>query len=199
VCGPCRVTPTLMSTRHPLIIPDYSGQPWRVAEARPTVHGWTLYLGRPVGADGGTPRQGATAIPTPEMRDHLAATVQRPSETDLPLSPPAVRRLRRMLALTWRAHRRRWWEEREGDLLALTEDGFAAKHGVSQSAVSLELHKRDRRRRSQRRLDDPGFAELLQLEISHAELARILDVSRPTAARWRAKLASAALVVRPGG
>jgi hypothetical protein len=188
-----------MSTRHPSIIRDYSGHPWRVTEARPTVHGWTIYLGRPLREDGTCIRQGATAIPTPELRDQLAATVQRPTETDLPLSPPAVRRLRRMLGLTWRAHRRQWWEEREGELLALTEDGFAAKHGVSQSAVSLELQKCDRRRRSQRRLDDPGFAELLQLEISHAELARILDVSRPTARRWREKLASATPALCPGG
>jgi hypothetical protein len=185
VSGPCRVTPTLMSTRHPSIIPDYSGQPWRVAEARPTVHGWALYLGRPVREDGTCVRQGATAIPTPELRDHLAATVPRPSETDLPLSPPAVRRLSHMLGLTWRAHRRQWWEEREGDLERMTEDRFARRHGVSQSGVSRQLKKQGRLRRHLQALDDVGLRQLLALKIPHTELARILDVAPSTVARWR--------------
>jgi hypothetical protein len=181
----------------PSIISDCFGRPWRVAETLPTVHGWTLYRGRPVREDGSCVRQGATVIPTPELRDHLAATVETPYEVDLPISRPVVSRLRHALGLAWRAQRRQWWEERAADLEELTEDKFAARHGVAQSAVSVELKKRDRRRRSQRRLDDPGFAELLQLEISHAELARILRVSNPTAARWRAKLASATPALRP--
>jgi hypothetical protein len=175
---------------HPPILTDCFGNRWRVAEARPTAHGWLLHLGRPILVDGSTARQGATAIPTPELRDHLAATVERPSETDLPLSPPAVRRLRRMLGLMWRTYRRQWWQEREAELAVMTEERFAAKHGIAQSTVSMKLRTRGQLRRPLRRLDDPGLAELLHLDISHAELARILEVSPPTVARWRAKLAA---------
>jgi hypothetical protein len=131
-------------------------------------------------------------VPTAELREHLAATIDTPYDVDLPVSRPVVSRLRRALGLSWRPHRRQWWEAREGDLEALTEDEFAAKHGVAQSAVSHKLRQRGRLRRFRRRLDDEGLRQLLALPISHAELAGILEVDRKTVARWRAVVAAEA-------
>jgi hypothetical protein len=180
------------------IISDCLDRRWRISEAIPTRHGWPVFLGRPLREDGTCFRQRATTILTPELRDHLSATVAIPSAVDLPLSPPTVNRLRRMLGLTWREHRRQWWEEREEDLHTLTEDEFAAKHGVTQSAVSRELKKRRRLRRPARRLDDAGLRQLLSLPIPHAELAGILEVRRSTVARWRTKVATLSHAQPPG-
>jgi hypothetical protein len=173
---------------NPPIIFDCFGNRWLIVEALPTARDWVLYRGRPLRPDGTCCRQGATVIPTSELRDHLAATVDRPYKVDLPISRPVVSRLRRMLGLTWHEHRRQWWQERERDLDSMTEEEFAAKHGLVQSAVSHELKRRGRLRRPPRCLDDEGLRQLLALPISNAELAGILEVSRTTVARWRSKM-----------
>jgi hypothetical protein len=197
----CRPTPVSHRTHmdHPSVVSDCFGTRWRVAQALPTVHGWPLYRGRPLREDGTTARQGPAVVPTAELREHLAVTIDTPYDVDLPVSRPVVSRLRRALGLSWRPHRRQWWEAREGDLEALTEEEFAAKHGVAQSAVSHKLRKSGRLRRPRKCLDDVGLRQLLSLPISHNELAGILDVSRTTVARWRSVVAAQAQAGNLGG
>lgn len=116
---------------------DAFGDPWRVEEVRPTAHGWPVYLGRPILPGGGHPRQGRAVVPTAELRDHLARTVEHPYAVNLPVARAVVKRLRNLLGLTWRDHRREWWEERAEELAELVGTEFARRHGVSEAAVSV--------------------------------------------------------------
>jgi hypothetical protein len=143
------------------IISDCFGKPWLVDEVRPTAHGWCLYLGRPLSPEGISERRGSTAIATPKLRDHLAATMETPYDVDLPLSGPAIARLRKLLGLTWREYRRQWWEERTRDLDRMTEEEFGRKHGVAQSAVSWKLKRIGKPRRPRGRWNDEEVVMLL--------------------------------------
>lgn len=172
----------------PNVIADCTGVRWRIEETRPTSHGWLLFLSRPLQPNGGAARQGKTVVLTRELCDHLAATIDRPYDVDLPLCRPAIARLRRIVGLQWREHRQRWWEERDGDLHAMTENAFVAKHGRSQSAVSWVLKKRRelrRPRRWQHAKNHPPTLRLLASCRNHSETARQLGVAASTVRRWR--------------
>lgn len=170
----------------PITVLDCLGNSWRVEEARPTAHGWPLYLGRPILADGTSPRQGKTVIPTPELREHLTATIEHPYALDLPLCVPAIARLRKELGLQWHPHRRQWWADREAELQAMSQEAFGAKYGLTQSGVSQELRKRGVLRRPRRWREE--YRPILGAPLTTAEIARRLGVAYSTARHWRSWL-----------
>lgn len=111
-------------------IDDISGDPWLVAEYRPTAHGFDLALGWPAVASGsGNPR----VITTAALAEYLHS-VERPRDIDLPISRTTIKRLRADLSLwfDWDA----WWGARADDLQSMTLEAFATKHNCSTGAAS---------------------------------------------------------------
>lgn len=120
---------------------DVFDDAWDVREERQTPHGWPVLLGWPNGIERGKGRAGGPrVIITAELAAYLNAQVT-PSKMNLPIGKTAIKRICRVLGVSWRDARSAWWDEREGDLLRLTIDQFASLHGVSVGAVS-EQHTR---------------------------------------------------------
>ena len=171
---------------HDDTILDVWGDAWYVEEARRTPHGLPVLLGRPRLSGGGRPRQGNTSIPTAEHVGHLRAHRERPYDVDLPVSRGVVKRLRRLLGLSWRDDRAAWWEAHADELADLTLAKFARRHGVSEAAASLA-----HRRLFGRRLRPAGWwregeaAYLLRSDLPRAYVAHRLGVSVGTVGRLR--------------
>lgn len=106
-----------------------------VRERRSTVHGFDLLIGWPEG-ERGPGYGGPKVILTPELAEHLERYRHEPAALNLPLGAGAVKRLRSLAGYHWRHDRELWWEERLSDLLDLTIEDFADRHGVSMGAAS---------------------------------------------------------------
>jgi len=116
---------------------DAFGDLWDVREERPTPHGFAVLLGWPQGVPRGRGGRGVSTILTQELAAYLETYRHEPGAINLPVSRNAIKRLRAILGHHWRNDRREWWEERFTDLIELTLDEFAAKHGVSASSASI--------------------------------------------------------------
>jgi hypothetical protein len=106
-----------------------------VREKRSTVHGFDLLIGWPVGQRG-PGYGGPKVILTPELAAHLERFRHEPSALNLPIGAGAVKRIRALLGHHWMHDRAIWWEERLPEMLDMTIEDFAAKHGVCMGAVS---------------------------------------------------------------
>lgn len=107
---------------------DVWGAPWAVHERRPTRHGWMIEMGYPAHEH---ERQGIAIIVTQSLAEYIIAT--RPRDVDLPIGGTAIKRIRRYLGVRWDWDA--WWGDRSHDLLSMTLDAFAAKHGCSIGAA----------------------------------------------------------------
>ncbi|MBU0602723.1 MAG: hypothetical protein KKD25_10035 [Gammaproteobacteria bacterium] len=111
---------------------DWSGVEWDVRERRPSRHGFDVMIGWPHGEPRGQGGRGVAVILTVELARYLIDT--RPREIDLPIGLTAAKRLRRVLGVSWSWDD--WWQARSGDLLSMTLEAFAARHGCSTGAAS---------------------------------------------------------------
>ncbi len=89
-------------------------------------------IGWPHGEPRGQGGRGVAVILTVELARYLIDT--RPREIDLPIGLTAAKRLRRVLGVSWSWDD--WWQARSGDLLSMTLEAFAARHGCSTGAAS---------------------------------------------------------------
>lgn len=114
------------------LISDRNGIDWLVAEARPTEHGFSIYLGWPQEEEG---QRGVTIILTNDLAEYLCAT--RARDVRLPIGRTVMIRLRKVLGQDWWRDRDAWWAARADDLATLTLEQFAARHGGSPAAAWL--------------------------------------------------------------
>ena len=134
---PDLITPCLYQVR------DHNGHLWNVGEERPTEHGWELLLGWPAldtkgrGESGG----GRRVIITKELVVYLESTRMTPGKAQLPICEDTLRTLRRKLGMSYRADRKKWWEEVECELCSPSPQ-FAAVHSVSTTTVMKQRRKR---------------------------------------------------------
>ena len=54
-----------------------------------------------------------------------------------PIGVQSHKRIRLLLGHNWKGDRRSWWEDHADELETMSNNQFAAKHGVSSSAVDL--------------------------------------------------------------
>lgn len=130
--------------RHAKIIgavTDAWGDAHDVREARPTLHGFDVLLGWPVGIPRGRGGSGGPkVIVTAVLAGHMEAHRLAPGAMGLPIGATAIKRLRRLLGHHGQIDRAAWWEERADDLGILTIEAFAARHSVSAGAVVNARH-----------------------------------------------------------
>lgn len=120
---------------------DAYGDEWDLREWIPTDHGFSLACGWPKGLPRGPGGVGAArVILTKELIDHMESVRydMRPLQAaKLPLGFSRIKRIRLLLGHNWKGDRRSWWEEHADELETMSNNQFAAKHGVSSSAVDL--------------------------------------------------------------
>lgn len=111
---------------------DWLGRGWDVRERRPTAHGFDVLIGWPQDEARGRGTRGVAVVPTPQLAAYLSETRQR--DIDLPIGITAAKRLRREIGVSWSWDA--WWAARRADLLSMTLEAFAARHGCSIGAAS---------------------------------------------------------------
>ena len=165
-----------------------------MVEARPTVHGFDVLLGRPAGHtanSGGSARirGGPRVIVTPELHRYLETRRYPVRGVHLPVGRNAVKRLRHLLGLNWLADHAAWWEARSDDLADLTLEAFADRHGVSPTvAVTARLAIFGPRRRPAGWWRAPDVAARLLADpvtATRAEVAADLGISVGAVGRLR--------------
>ena len=72
-------------------------------------------------------------IMTAALAEYLQS-VERPRDVDLPISPEAIKRLRKQLSIQFDWDK--WWGVRADDLASMTLREFARKHRCSEVAAS---------------------------------------------------------------
>lgn len=111
---------------------DWTGRGWLVRERRPTGHGFDVLIGWPDDEPRGAGTRGVAVILTADLAHYLTTTRQR--DIQLPIGLTAAKRLRRELGVVWSWDA--WWDARRADLLSMTLEAFAVKHGCSVGAAS---------------------------------------------------------------
>ncbi len=159
---------------------------WSVDDARPTDHGFAIYLGRPVSMSG---PGGAAVIITRDLAEYLERHRRAPDLIDLPISATTVHRLRRALGHNWYEDGERWWLQRWDDLSTLTTADFAVRHGVKPAAVTYaRLALLGPRQRPARWWADPATADLILSPQPRLYVAQMLDICASSVGRLRTQL-----------
>ena len=122
---------TSLSRRELPVIQDVWGEPWHVAERRPTPYGFAIYMGWAASPKVQYRGGKAGVIVTSPFAKHVRSTAKRPHELPLPIGDNALRRVRKLLGVDhrlWIDTRLNWWLDRIEDLGTLSAARFVAKH-----------------------------------------------------------------------
>lgn len=119
------------------VVTDVEGKIWDVREIRDTDHkdaddGFKVYFGWPQDITRGKGGSGPSVILTQGLAQYLQEA--RLKDVELPICRTAVKKLRKQLGVGWDWDN--WWAERQDDLMSMTLEAFALKHGCSTGAAS---------------------------------------------------------------
>jgi len=169
-------------------IQDAWGDWWDVREYRQRKGCITVALGWPANQPRGRGGCGGVrAIITPELKTLLERRREDRPWPKLAIGKCAHQRLRRILGIDGYIERQAWWLSRIDDLLSLTQEAFAAKHGVSTSRVSqvvVTMFGRRIRPAGWWRADPAASLLLGTAPIAYVADRLHTTVSAATKARW---------------
>lgn len=160
------------------LVTDIDGAQWEVTERRRTKHGFTLLLGLP-------PFRrdlltgGRRLIITPELFNYCQQhRIVKGAMYDLPISAPALHKLRQRLGFNYSRDIRAFWEADAEALKTLPLSEFAKRHNVSyQSAQNWRRKLHGRVRRPRHWWHSPDVLEILGSGLTRSEKALKLDIS----------------------
>ena len=169
---------------------DAWGDPWRLEEARPTCHGFEVWLGRPVPQSG---PMGRAVIVTAELAAYFEAMRVSPGAMTLPIGATAIKRVRRVLGHHRIQDRETWWLDRLEDLHELKTEDFCARHQVSAGAVSQarQAYLGEHRARRANWWREAEMRGLLLSSCPSSWVAQQMGLAAATVRKYRAALAVA--------
>lgn len=171
-------------------ITDLQGTVWDVREIRPTKHNFDIYYGTPTSDCGAFRGRKPHLIASVNLLEfwHANCTRGRGFLFDLPAGYSTLKSLRARVGFSFRDDVDAFWEDRTDDLMSLSSNQFAARHGVSRGSA------RDRRRRilgSTARARGwwrkPGVAALLLSGQTLNKIGNKLGISTSQVSRLRAR------------
>lgn len=160
---------------------DVYGDEWDLREWIPTDHGWSLASGWPKGFPRGSGGVGGPRIiltkPLVDYLESVRYDLRPVQAARLPLKINRIKRLRLLLGHHQKKDRRSWWMDHADELGSMSHIEFAAKHGVSSSAVDLmhEVVFGAKKGRPDAWWKDPEVAELLRGKLPISFVADRLD------------------------
>ncbi|MFL5244112.1 MAG: hypothetical protein ACJ8FY_18565 [Gemmataceae bacterium] len=167
-------------------VTDAFGVRWDIGKIRPTRHGFPILLGWRQGHARGRCFGRSSVILTRALARYLKGVRANPAKADLPICFASIVNLRKRLGHHWTKDRRRWWEERQGDLSNLTEPQFAKKYRRKSSVVRyarIRVVGRIRRREGWWQTDET--LAVLRSAQTHRIAAKELGISLMTVRRLR--------------
>ena len=161
--------------------------PWLVDEARPTVHGFAIYLGRPREMTG---PMGKETIITAELAAHFEKMRRLPGAMDIPLGKTTITRIRSVLGHHRYQDAELWWLERLTDLHEMTTADFCVRHRVSAGSVSQarQHYLQEHRLRDANWWKSGEMHDLLMSKMPTLWIANKIGLAAVTVRKYRAAL-----------
>ncbi len=160
---------------------------WLIEEARPTKHGFALFLGRPREATG---PMGNQVVITADLAAHFERYRRQPGTMDLPISKTTITRIRSVLGHHRYQDLEMWWLDRLVDLQELTTADFCVRHRVSAGAVSQarQAYLGERRVRDANWWRTGEMRDLLLSKMPAAWIAQKTSLALVTVRKYRAAM-----------